>query len=67
MIAQASSCDVLQEAGRFVSTVGFPVAVASFFLWRMNGKLGRLATAVEENTTATREAVDVLGGGRRKR
>lgn len=33
--------------GRFVSTVGFPAAVAIFVLVRLNGKLDRVAGAME--------------------
>lgn len=37
---------MLDEVGRFITTVGFPVAVASFLLWRLNGKMDRLTNAI---------------------
>ena len=42
----------LNDIGKFVSTVGFPVAVAGYLLVRLNGKFDRLAHAVEQNTEA---------------
>ena len=38
---------MLQEIAEFIQAVGFPVAVAGFLLWRMNGKLDRLTRAIE--------------------
>lgn len=38
---------MLNEIGQFISAVGFPIAVASYFIWRMNGKLDRLTRAIE--------------------
>jgi hypothetical protein len=39
---------MLNEIGQFISTVGFPIAVASYFIWRMNGKIDRLTNAIEK-------------------
>ena len=39
---------MLEQIGDFVSTVGFPVAVAGFLLWKMNGKLERLTSVIEK-------------------
>jgi len=39
---------MMQEIGQFISTVGFPVAVASYLLWRMNGKMDRLTQAIHK-------------------
>lgn len=36
----------MHEVGEFISTVGFPVAVAGFLLWRLNGKMDRLTNAI---------------------
>jgi hypothetical protein len=41
---------MLDEIATFIQTVGFPVAVASFFIFRMNGKLDRLTKAIEKLT-----------------
>lgn len=41
---------MLDDIGRFISTVGFPVAVATFVLVRMNGKLDRLIKALDRLT-----------------
>ena len=45
----------LNAIASFISTVGFPTACAAFLLWRMNGKVGKLAEAVEKNTLAVLE------------
>ena len=38
---------MLEEIAQFIQAVGFPVAVAAFLLWKMNGKLDRLTEAVD--------------------
>ena len=37
-----------------IQNVGFPIAVASYVLFRMNGKIGKLTDAVKDNTDATK-------------
>ncbi len=37
----------MEDIAQFISTVGFPVAVASFLLWRMNGKLDGMTKALD--------------------
>ncbi len=39
---------MLSEIANFIQTVGFPVAVASFVIIRMNGKLDRLTNALNK-------------------
>ena len=41
---------MLEEVGNFIGQVGFPIAVAAFVLFRMNGKLERLTKAIERQT-----------------
>lgn len=38
---------MLEEVGDFIGNVGFPVAVATFVLWRLNGKLDRLTKSLD--------------------
>ena len=37
----------MEDAANFIKEVGFPVAVASFVLFRMNGKFDRLAKSID--------------------
>lgn len=39
---------MLNEIANFIKEVGFPVAVASFVLFRLNGKLDRLTQALHK-------------------
>lgn len=41
---------LIDAIGRFIQTVGFPVAVSLFVLVRLNGKLEKLVQAIERNT-----------------
>ena len=40
---------------RWVSQLGFPIVVASFVLFRLNGKVGQLADAMKALAEALRE------------
>lgn len=44
----------MEDIAQFISTVGFPVAVASFLLWRMNGKLDGMTKALRDLTRLNR-------------
>ncbi len=44
----------MDDIAQFISTVGFPVAVASFLLWRMNGKLDGMTSALRDLTRLNR-------------
>ena len=48
----------MDDLGRFISTVGFPVAVATFLLIRMNGKVDRLVDAINKLTDHLRHLED---------
>lgn len=41
---------MIDEFVTLIKEVGFPIAVASFVLFRMNGKLDRLTKAIEKLT-----------------
>lgn len=47
----------MDEIAQFISTVGFPVAVAAFLLWRMNGKLDKMTKALEALTRLNRASL----------
>jgi len=38
----------LEEFGALVKEVGFPIAVAGWVLWRLNGKMDRLSEALHK-------------------
>lgn len=42
----------MEEYLKLVSYYGFPVVVAGYLLWRMNGKLQNLCNALNRNTKA---------------
>lgn len=44
----------LKDAAYIVQAVGFPVAVAGFLLWRLNGKLGAFVEAAQAITAGLR-------------
>ena len=39
---------MLQELGDFISAVGFPITVAAFVLFRMNGKFDKLRKSIDK-------------------
>lgn len=40
---------------RLIGDVGFPIAIASFVILRLNGKVGKLADAMKDLAEALRE------------
>ena len=38
---------MMQEFGNLISQVGFPIVVAAFVLFRMNGKFDRLRESID--------------------
>ena len=47
----------MNDIAQFISTVGFPVAVAAFLLWRMNGKLEAMTSALRDLTRLNRASL----------
>lgn len=45
---------VLEDIGNLVAQVGFPVAVAGFLLWRLNGKVESMTKALDALTRLNR-------------
>lgn len=41
---------VVDQITALISDVGFPIAVAAFFIVSLNGKLGRLTDSIEKLT-----------------
>jgi hypothetical protein len=50
-----SETSILKDVTYMIQAVGFPIAVAAFLLWRLNGKLGAFVTAAQEITEGLRE------------
>ena len=53
----------LQSAAQFVSNVGVPAAIAFFFIFKLNGKLGDLVglqKELQENTASNQQLVREL-------
>ena len=50
----------LEALGTFIQTVGFPVVVALFVLWRLNGKMEVLASALRGLTPEVKHLVHSL-------
>jgi len=40
----------IETLSQLISTVGFPIVVAVFVLWRLNGKMEHLAVSLERLT-----------------
>lgn len=56
------------EVVEVVKSVGFPIAVAGFVLWKLNGKMERVALALEKlehamNNLLHHEAMNRRGRG----
>src|SRR5512143_590993 len=57
-MASDSSYELVGAVGRFVREVGFPVAVAVFVLWRLDGRVGELVSGQDQETRLLREIRD---------
>lgn len=53
----------MEELTQFISTVGFPIAVAAWMLIKTSKDSENLRTAVSELTTVVRSLTDKMGGG----
>lgn len=55
----------LDAIGRFISTVGFPIAVAVYLLWRLDPILRKLAETQAVQVEILRRIQEVLDGAER--
>lgn len=45
---------------QLIGNLGFPICVAGYVLWRLNGKMDKNTEAVQENTAQLGEMVHVM-------
>ncbi len=57
-MSSEGSYELVGAVGRFVREVGFPVAVAVFVLWRLDGRVGELVSGQQDESRLLREIRD---------